>query len=123
MKLRFLFMMLLITVAALSASAQQQESVMTRSQFFSFEKKKIVPVKSLRLTDTLSHKHLLRTNIRKEWYYEGVPVDSSSVEIVYRMPVDKMLCLVPDCTKSANMPVKKTRLPEQMPNAFSRRGR
>jgi hypothetical protein len=59
----------------------------------------------------------------KEWYHEGTLVDSGSPGKVYRMPVDNMICLVPDATKTARMPEKKSRMPEPMPNAFSWRRR
>jgi hypothetical protein len=113
--------MLLITVAALTTYAQQ-EPVMTRSQLKPFEK--IAPVKlSVRhITDTTIPKCAwINNKYIKDWYYESIVVDSSSLGKVYRMPVDNMLCLVPDATKTARMPVKKIKAPEQMPNAFSRR--
>jgi hypothetical protein len=118
----FLFTMLLIT-AGEAASAQQQEPVMTRSQLTPFEK--IPPVKlSVRpASDTPTIKHSLINNPdTKDWYNEATMVDSTSLGKVYRMPVDNMLCLVPDATKASRMPVKKTQAPERMPNAFSRRG-
>ena len=122
MRSRFLCIMLLTTVGVLTASAQRQEPVMTRSQLQPFEK--IAPVKlSVRpIADTTTPKLLLSNSIiTKEWYHEGILLGSGSLGKGYSMPVDKMLCLVPDATKTTHMPVKKTQVPEQMPNAFSRR--
>ena len=117
MKPRFIFTLLFIA-AGTAASAQQQEPVMTRSQFTT-----LPPVKlSIRPTaDTFALKRLLKDHpTNKEWYHEGTSVDSNSLGKGYRMPVDNMLCVVPDAAKNARMPVKKTRMPEPMPNAFSR---
>ena len=122
MRSRFICIMLLITVGVLTASAQQQEPVMTRSQLKPFGK--IAPVKlSVRpIADTASPKRSLSNYIiTKEWYHEGILLGSGSLGKGYSMPVDNMLCLVPDVTKTTHMPVKKTQVPEQMPNAFSRR--
>lgn len=120
MRYCFLFTIVLIT-AGTAASAQQQEPVMTRPQLMPFEK--IPPVHLLvgPTSDTPTLKRSLINNPNTpNWYYEGVMVDSTSLGKVYRMPVDNMLCLVPDATKASRMPVKKTRVPERMPNAFSR---
>jgi len=118
MKRRFLFMMVLMTITALTVSAQQQEPVMTRSQFTPF--KKIAPVKlPVRpMGDTATTK---RSSINDKYYQEGMLLGAGSLGKVYRMPVDNMLCLVPDNTKTTRMPVKKTKAPEQMPNGFLRR--
>jgi hypothetical protein len=110
--------MLLIT-AGTTASAQQQDPVMTRSQLMPFEK--IPPVK-LSVKPAADTASLKRSSINTDWYSDGTMVDANSLGKVYRMPVDNMLCLVPDATKTAQMPVKKTQAPERMPNAFSRRG-
>ena len=121
MRHRFLFTILLITAGA-AASAQQQEPVMTRSRLMPLEK--IPPVKlSVRpSSDTATpNRSLLNYSHIKEWYYDGMVVDSNSRGKVYRMPVDNMRCLVPYANKTAHMPVKKTQAPERMPNAFSRR--
>ena len=123
MRYCFLFTIVLITAGTV-ASAQQQEPAMTRSQLIPYEK--IPPVK-LSVTPTSDTATLKRSLINNpsipNWYYEGVMVDSTSLGKVYRMPVDNMLCLVPDATKASRMPVKKIKAPERMPNAFSRRGR
>jgi hypothetical protein len=122
MRPRFLFMMLLI-IAGSSAASAQQEPVMTHSQLNPFQKIAPVKLSVRRITDTTIPKRALINNkYIKDWYYEGVLLDSSSLGKVYSMPVDNMLCLVPDATKTACMPVKKIKAPEQMPNAFSRRG-
>jgi hypothetical protein len=63
---------------------------------------------------------MINSPSNKEWYHEGTVADFTSLGKVYRMPIDNMLCLVPDAAKTARMPVKKTRMPEPMPNAFSR---
>ena len=124
MNCRFLFMILLITVGALPASAQQQESVKTRSQLTPFGK--IAPVKLpvRSMADTTSPKRALANDIYiKKWYHDGVLLNANSMGKVYSMPVDNMACLVSDNTRISRMPVKKTKVPEQMPNAFSRRNR
>jgi hypothetical protein len=120
MRYCFLFTIVLVT-AGTAVSAQQQEPVMTRSQLTPFEK--IPPVHLLvgPTTDTTTLKCSLITNSYiKDRYYEDAMVESNSPGKVYRMPVDNMLCLVPDATKTSRMPVKKIKAPERMPNAFSR---
>lgn len=121
MRYRFLFTMLLVT-AGTAVSAQQQEPVMTRSQLMPFEK--IPPVKlSVRpSSDTPTIKRSpINNTYNKDWYNEETMVDATSLGKVYKMRVDNMLCLVPNATKIARMPVKKTQAPERMPNAYSRR--
>jgi len=119
---RFLFMMLLMTGVAVAASAQKQEPVMTRSQLKPFAKipPVILPVRPLADTAT-SNRSLVNGTYIKNWYHESVLIDTISMGKVYRMAVDNMLCLVPDDAKTARMPVKKIKVPEQMPNAYWRR--
>lgn len=112
---RFLFLIVLITVASIAASAQEQDPVMTRPQFRPFDK--IAPVKlPVRPTTGFGCSPIIGN-----WYQEGTLLGSNSLGKLYRMPVDNSLCLVPDIVKTTRMPVKKTRMPEQMPNAFLRR--
>jgi hypothetical protein len=85
---------------------------MTRPQFTPFPK--IPPVK---LAD------MPIKPARMQAYQDRSLVHSSRLGKVYRMSVDNMLCLVPDANKTAPMPVKKTRMPEPMPNAYSRNRR
>ena len=121
---RFLFMILLITVGALSASAQQQESVKTRSQLTPFGKVAPVKLPVWSIADTASPKRALTNDIHiKKWYHDGVLLNANSMGKVYSMPVDNMACLVPDNTRTSRMPVKKSKMPERMPNAFSNRNR
>ena len=55
----------------------------------------------------------------RKWHYAGRLVDSVPMGKVYQMPFDNMLCIVPDETKNARMPVQRNRrMPEKMPNAF-----
>jgi hypothetical protein len=116
----FLFTMLLIS-AGTAVSAQQQEPVMTRSQLMPYEKIPSVKLSVRPTADTPTIKRSLINNPNtKDWFNEATMVDSTSLGKVYRMPVDNMLCLVPDATKASRMPVKKTQAPERMPNAFSR---
>jgi len=120
MSCRFLFTLLLIT-AGTAALAQNQDPVKTRSQFTQLGKMAPVKFPARSITDTAILKRvLINYPLKKEWYQEGTLVDSSSLAKVYRMPVDKMLCLVPDAAATARMPVKKMQAPERMPNAFSR---
>ena len=66
---------------------------------------------------------ILSSLYNKKWYHSGVLVDSVRLGKVYRMPIDNMLCIVPDESKNARMPVQRTRrMPEPMPNAFKRQG-
>lgn len=123
MRYRFLFTMLLVT-AGTAVSAQQQEPVMTRSQLIPYEKIPSVKLSVRPTSDTPTLKRSLINDPHiKDWYSGETMVDSNSLGRVYRMPVDNMLCVVPDATKASRMPVKKTRVPERMPNAFSRRHR
>ena len=115
MKRHFLFMILLITVATVAASAQQQDPVMTRSQLLPLPK--IAPVK-LPVRSTTG---FACSPIKGEWNKDGVPHGANSLGKVYSMQPDNMLCLVPDGSGTTRMPVKRTKLSEQMPNAFSRR--
>jgi hypothetical protein len=113
---------MLLVIAGTAASAQQQEPVMTRSQLIPFEKIPPVKLSARPSSDTPTLKRSLINNLNtKDWYNEETMVDSTSFGKVYRMPVDNMLCLVPDATKVSRMPVKKTQAPERMPNAFSRK--
>lgn len=115
MRKPFLFLILLIT---LKASAQQ-EPVMTWPEMKPFKKLPtiVMPVKPT--TDTFApNRSLINSLYIKPWYQAGVQVDSVSMGKVYRMPIDNMLCLVPDVTRNSRMPVQKSRVPEQMPNAF-----
>jgi len=122
MSYRFLFTLLLVTTA-ITASAQDQDPVKTRSQFVTLGKISPLKLPGRSIKDTAINKRLIiNYPIRKEWYHEGTLVDSSSVGKVYRMPVDKMLCVVPDAAKTSRMPVKQLIEPERMPNAFSRKG-
>ncbi|OQP57251.1 hypothetical protein A3860_11895 [Niastella vici] len=115
MKRRFLFMLLVMTIAAVAASAQQQDPVMTRPQLLPLPK--LAPVKlPIRPTTGLGC-----SPINDDWYREGTLLGTNSAGKVYGMPVDNMLCLVPDGAKTTRMPVKRTTLPEPMPNAFSGR--
>jgi hypothetical protein len=118
MSYRSFFTLLLIS-AGTAAFAQDQDPVKTRSQFTRLEKISPVKLSARSIKDTATHKRLLiNYPIKKEWYHEGTLIDSGSLGKVYRMPVDKMLCLVPDAAKTARMPVKKILAPERMPNAF-----
>lgn len=119
MILRFFFMMVLITSMALTVSAQQREPVKTRSEFTPFVKIAPLQLPGRHYAGAVAAKR----SLTKEWYNEGTLVDSGSKGKLYRMPVDNMLCLVPEGSGTAQMPVKRTRIPEKMPNAFSRRGR
>lgn len=109
MRSPFLCLMVLFTVTTLATSAQLQQSFV-----------RIAGPGS----DSADHKlSILNSLYNKKWYHAGLKVDSVSMGKVYRMPFDNMLCLVPDEKKNSRMPVKKiTRMPEQMPNAFRRRG-
>ena len=115
----FLFTMLLITTG-IAASAQQQEPIMTRSQFTPFKKIPPVNLSVGPTSDTATINRSLNNPDIKDWYHEGTMVAANNLGKVYRMPVDNMPCLVTDATRTARMPVKKTQIPEQMPNAFSR---
>jgi hypothetical protein len=123
MSYRFLFTLLLITTGTV-VSAQDQDLVKTRAQFARLEKMAPVKFSVSSIKDTAILKRLLINNypIKKEWYREGTLVDSGSLGKVYRMPVDNLICLVPDASKTARMPVKEMVTPERMPNAFGRRG-
>jgi hypothetical protein len=105
----FLFLMILFTVTTLATSAQFQQPFV----------RSIKPV-----SDSADRKlSILNSLYNKKWYHAGVQVDAVSMGKVYRMPIDNMLCLVPDEKNTSRMPVQKiTRMPEQMPNAFRRRG-
>jgi len=119
---RFLFT-LLLTVAGTAASAQTQDPVKTRSQFTRPGKMEPVKLSAISIKDTAIHRRLLiNYPLKKEWYHEGTVVDSGSLGKVYRMPVDNMLCLVPDVGKTARMPVKEMYATERMPNAIPGRG-
>lgn len=54
----------------------------------------------------------------KKWYHAGALVDSVPMGKVYRMPNDNMLCIVPDKTQNARMPVQRSRRMPKMPNAY-----
>ena len=119
----FLFALILLTTGS-AVSAQQQDPVKTRSQFTPITEVPPVKLSIQPASDTSTLRRLVKNNpINNEWYQEGAVIDSSRVGKVYRMPVDRMLCLVPDANKTAPMPVKKTRIPEPMPNAYSRNRR
>jgi hypothetical protein len=118
---RFLFTLLLIITGTV-ASAQSQDPVKTRSQFTQPGKMAPVKLSAMSIKDTTTHKRLfINYPIKKEWYHEGTMVDSGSLGKVYQMPIDNMLCLVPDVAKTARMPVKEIYGTERMPNAFSRK--
>lgn len=118
MKPCFLITLILLTTGS-AVSAQQQDPVMTRSRFTP-----VVTVPSVKFSikpgaDTSILRRLLKNRpANQEWYQEGIMVDSTQLGKVYRMPIDNMLCLVPDARKTAGMPVKRTRMPEPMPNAY-----
>jgi len=116
MKPCFLFTLLLIT-AGTAASAQQQDPVMTRLEFTPVAKVPPVKLAGEPVADTATLKSLIKTRSSNiEWYKEGTVVNATALGKVYQMPVDRMHCLVPDAAKTARMPVKKTRMPEPMPN-------
>jgi hypothetical protein len=123
MRFRFLFMMICLMLAVITTSAQQQDPVIIQPQQLK-PFKKIAPVVLPRrnTADSTSPKLAMINSLdRNKWYQQGTLIDSVSMGKVYRMPVDKMHCLVPDNNKTAQMPVKKSRMPEQMPNAYPRR--
>lgn len=112
-----LFLLMLLAGTATAATAQQQPA-MIRSQFTPYKTIPQVKLPALPMADTTAPNPLLlkAPNIKK-WYYAGVLVDTNSRGRVYRMPVDKMACLVPNETQ-ARMPVEKSRLVQRIPNAF-----
>lgn len=116
MRSPFVFLILLIAVKA----AAQQEPAMTWPEMKPFKKLPpiILPVKPA--TDSTEPKlAILNSLYNKEWYHAGVQVDAVSMGKVYRMPIDNMLCLVPDINNNSRMPVMRKRtMPEQMPNAY-----
>lgn len=120
MNIRLLLSLLLIMAG--TAAAQAQDLVKTRSQFTRPGKMAPVKLSALSIKDTATCKRvLINCPVRKEWYHESTVVDSGMLGKVYQMPVDNMLCLVPDAAKTARMPVKDIYETERMPNAFSRR--
>jgi hypothetical protein len=54
----------------------------------------------------------------KNWLSAGVVIDSNQRGKVYKMPVDNMRCLAPNVALSAPIPVKRSRIPEHMPNGY-----
>jgi hypothetical protein len=110
--------MVLFTVTTLATSAQQ-EPVMTWPELKPFKKHAPIVLRVNPAVDSTAPKpSLINSLYIKKWYHAGVQVDSVSMGKVYRMPFDNMLCLVPHVTKTSRMPVKKTRVAEQMPNAY-----
>jgi hypothetical protein len=115
MRNSFFCLILLIT---LKASAQQ-EPVMTWPEMKPFKKLPPIVMQVKPVTDSSApNRSLINSLYIKQWYHAGVQVDSVRLGKVYRMPIDNMLCLVPDASKNSRMPVQKSRMPEQMPNAF-----
>ena len=116
MRSPIVFLVLLITIKA----AAQQEPVMTWPEMKPF--KKLPPiVLQVKPTSDSAERNLaiLNSLYNKQWYQAGVQVDDVSMGKVYRMPIDNMLCIVPDANKNARMPMMRKRImPEQMPNGF-----
>lgn len=110
---------LLILLIAVKASAQQ-EPVMTWPEMKPFKKVPPIVFGEKPASDSAEPKlAILNSLYNKQWYRAGVQVDAVSMGKVYRMPIDNMLCLVPDDTKNARMPMMRKRImPEQMPNAY-----
>ena len=110
-------------LAVITTSAQEQDPVIIQPQQFKpFQKIAPVVLPRRYTTDSTSPQLALINSLnRNKWYQQGTLIDSVSMVKVYRMPVDKMHCLVPGNNKTAQMPVKRSRIPEQMPNAYPRR--
>jgi hypothetical protein len=106
MRNRFLCLMVLFTAATVAASSQ------LRQPFVSIASP---------TSDSAGRKlSILNSLYNKKWYHAGKQVDSVQLGKVYRMPFDNMLCIVPDVTKNARMPVQKARKVPYMPNAYKR---
>jgi hypothetical protein len=116
MRSSFVFLMLLITVKA----SAQQEPVMTWPEMKPFKKLPPIVLQVKPTSDSADRKPaILNSLYNMQWYQAGVQVDAVSMGKVYRMPIDNMLCIVPDANKNARMPVLRKRvMPEQMPNAY-----
>lgn len=104
MRNRFLCLMGLFTVATVAASAQlRQPFVSTATPTSDSAERKLSILNSL---------------YNKKWYHAGKLIDSVQLGKVYRMPIDNMMCIVPDVTRNARMPVQKARKLPYMPNAY-----
>lgn len=116
MRSPFVFLILLITIKA----SAQQEPVMTWPEMKPFKKVPPIVFGEKLASDSAEPKlAILNSLYNNEWYRAGVQVDAVSMGKVYRMPIDNMLCLVPDANKNSRMPVMRKRvMPEQMPNAY-----
>jgi hypothetical protein len=115
MRSPFVFVILLITVKA----AAQQEPAMTWPEMKPFKKLPPIVLQVKPVTDSADHKEaILNALYNKQWYHAGVQVDAVSMGKVYRMPIDNMLCVVPDARKNSRMPVQRTRQMPKMPNAY-----
>ncbi|HEY8898220.1 MAG TPA: hypothetical protein VIM79_25510 [Niastella sp.] len=116
MRSPFVFLILLITVKA----AAQQEPAMTWPEMKPFKKLPPIVLQVSPATDSADRKlAILNALYNKQWYHAGVQVDAVSMGKVYRMPIDNMLCVVPDAGKNSRMPVMRNKImPEQMPNAY-----
>lgn len=107
-------LIMLITVKA----AAQQEPVMTWPEMKPF-KKLPIELQARPTSDSAERKlAILNSLYNKQWYQAGVQVDDVSMGKVYRMPIDNMLCVVPDANKNSRMPVQRTRQMPKMPNAY-----
>lgn len=105
MRNSFLWLVVLFIMATITTSAQLRQPIVR-----SIKPESDSTARKLAILNALDN---------KKWYHSGVLVDSVAMGKVYRMPFDNMLCIVPDETKNARMPVKRTRrMPEKMPNAF-----
>lgn len=104
MRYSFLWLVVLFIMATITTSAQLRQPF----------------VRTIKPTSdsTAPKLSILNALNNKKWYHAGMQVDSVPMGKVYRMPFDKMLCIVPDATKNARMPVQKTRQMPKMPNAY-----
>ena len=110
----FVLLIMLITVKA----AAQQEPVMTWPGMQPF-KKHPIELQARPTSDSAERKlAILNSLYNKQWYQAGVQVDDVSMGKVYRMPIDNMPCIVPDVTKNARMPIKRSRSTDRMPNVY-----
>jgi hypothetical protein len=116
MRSLFVFLILLITVKA----SAQQEPVMTWPEMKPFKKLAPIVMRANPTSDSTDRKSaILNSLYNKQWYHAGVQVDAVSMGKVYQMPIDNMLCVVPDANKNSRLPVmRKRQMPEQMPNAY-----